>query len=370
MIIKNATICDKDFKLIKADLEFKNGVITQIGKTQGEGEDYSGKVVLPGFIDIHIHGCNRADCSDGVEGEIQVMSEFLATKGVTSFCPATMTVSTERIKKAFSAIKNTMGKEKGAKILGINMEGPFISEEKKGAQASENILKPNVEFFEEMNALCPVRLVSIAPETEGAENFVNKVKDKCTVSAAHTMADYEKAVNAFGWGISHCTHLFNAMTPFTSRAPGLVGAVFDSETVTAELICDLIHIHPAVLRTAFKVLGKNRTVVISDAMMAAGLEDGVYSLGGQKVIKKGAARLEDGTLAGSASNLFEEFKNLISIGVDFEQIIRSLTINPARVVGEDKSIGSIEIGKKADFLITNESFTEIEAVFIDGCIVK
>ncbi len=370
MIIKNATICDKDFKLIKADLEFKNGVITQIGKIQGEGEDFSGKVIFPGFIDIHIHGCNRADCSNGAEKEIQVMSEFLASKGITSFCPTTMTVSKEKIRKAFSVIKNTMGKEKGAKILGINMEGPFISQEKKGAQASENILKPNVEFFEEMNAICPVKLVSVAPETEGAESFIKKIKNICTVSAAHTMADYEKAVTSFSWGVSHCTHLFNAMTPFTSREPGLVGAVFDSDTVTAELICDLIHIAPATLRTAFKVLGKNRTVVISDAMMAAGLEDGIYSLGGQKVIKKGAARLEDGTLAGSASNLFEEFKNLISIGVDFEQTIRSLTINPARVVGEENNIGSIEVGKKADLIVTDESFTEIEAVFIDGCFVK
>ncbi|MBR2066000.1 MAG: N-acetylglucosamine-6-phosphate deacetylase, partial [Kiritimatiellae bacterium] len=216
----------------------------------------------------------------------------LSQNGITSFCPTTMTLSVESLKKCFGFIADTIGKEEGAYIHGINMEGPFIAPEKKGAQAEEHILNPDFEVFSELNNICPVRLVDIAPERPGAEKFIEKAKKICTVSAAHTTANYETGKKAIESGVTHATHLYNAMNGLTSREAGMVGAVLDSDNVNAELICDGIHISPATLRITFKSLGEDRTVVISDAMMAAGLEDGEYTLGGQKVIKKdGAARL-------------------------------------------------------------------------------
>lgn len=369
MLYKNATVCDGDFRLIKADIKTQGEYIEDIGIFDGDGIDCTGKVILPGFVDIHIHGCCGADCTDGNSDSVLKMSEYAAKCGITSFCPTTMTVPVDEIKNSFQYIRNACGKEKGAYIQGINMEGPFISPAKKGAQDEKNILLPDIELLEELNEISAVKLVDIAPEMNGASEFIGEVKRKyknMTVSAAHTQATYEQAMTAFGLGVTHCTHLFNAMTQFLSRAPGLVGAAFDSDSVTAELICDGIHIAPAALRTAFKMLGKDRSIVISDSTMASGLPDGDYTLGGQKVIKKDAVRLPDGTLAGSATNLFEEFKNILSFGIPLEQAIRSLTVNPARVIGADSSTGSIEVGKSADFVILNESFSDIFATVVKG----
>lgn len=366
MIIKNAVVYDASFSPIKADIEIENGIIKSLGNIESEGEDFLGCVVLPGFIDIHIHGCNMADATDGNEDSAAEMSKWLAKNGITSFCPTTMTLPVDTLKKCFSFISKTMGNEEGAYIHGINMEGPFIAPEKKGAQDAAHILKPDFDVFEELNSICPVKLVDIAPEQNGADEFINKAKNICTVSAAHTTANYEQGKKAISLGISHATHLYNAMNGLTSRESGMVGAVLDSENVTAELICDGIHICPATLRITFKALGEDRTVVISDAMMAAGLDEGEYTLGGQRVIKTDAARLADGTLAGSATNLFEEFQNLLTFGIPVKQAIKSVTINPAKAIGVDEITGSIEVGKSADLLILSEDFKEIKSVFIKG----
>lgn len=366
MIIKNAVVYDGSFSPVETDIEIENYKIKSLGKTNLDGLDFSGCVVLPGFIDIHIHGCNMADATDGNPDSAAKMSKWLATNGITSFCPTTMTLPVDTLKKCFGYIADTAGKEEGAYIHGINMEGPFIAPEKKGAQDAAHILKPNYEIFEELNNICPVKLVDIAPEQEGADEFINKAKSVCTVSAAHTTANYEQGKKAISLGVAHATHLYNAMNGLTSREAGMVGAVLDSENVTAELICDGIHISPATLRITFKALGEDRTVVISDAMMAAGLDEGEYTLGGQRVIKTDAARLVDGTLAGSATNLFEEFRNLLSFGIPVKHAIKSVTINPARAIGVDKITGSIEEGKNADLLVLSKDFKEIKAVFIKG----
>lgn len=366
MIIKNAVVYDGSFSPVETDIEIENEKIKSLGKTNLDGLDFSGCVVLPGFIDIHIHGCNMADATDGNPDSAAKMSKWLATNGITSFCPTTMTLPVDTLKKCFGYIADTAGKEEGAYIHGINMEGPFIAPEKKGAQDAAHILKPNYEIFEELNNICPVKLVDIAPEQEGADEFINKAKNVCTVSAAHTTANYEQGKKAISLGVTHATHLYNAMNGLTSREAGMVGAVLDSENVTAELICDGIHISPATLRITFKALGEDRTVVISDAMMAAGLDEGEYTLGGQRVIKTDAARLVDGTLAGSATNLFEEFRNLLSFGIPVKHAIKSVTINPARAIGVDKTTGSIEAGKNADLLVLSKDFKEIKAVFIKG----
>ena len=366
MIIKNAAVYTADFSPSFTDVEIENGVIKNLNKTDAEGIDFSGCVILPGFIDIHIHGCNMADATDGNADSAAKMSKWLATKGITSFCPTTMTLPVDMLKKCFGYVADTMGKEEGAYIHGINMEGPFIAPEKKGAQDAAHILAPDFEVFSELNGICPVKLVDIAPEQNGAKEFIAKAREICTVSAAHTTADYAQGKEAIANGITHATHLYNAMNGLTSREAGMVGAVLDSDNVTAELICDGIHICPATLRITFKALGDDRTVVISDAMMAAGLEEGEYTLGGQRVIKTDAARLPDGTLAGSATNLFDEFQNLLAFGIPVKQAIKSVTINPARAIGADKITGSIEVGKNADLLILSEDFKEIKAVFVKG----
>lgn len=366
MIIKNAVIYNGSFFPVETDLEIENGIIKSLDKTDRDGLDFSDCVVIPGFIDIHIHGCNMADATDGNANSAAKMSKWLAQNGITSFCPTTMTLPVDMLKKCFGYIAETMGKEEGAYIHGINMEGPFIAPEKKGAQDAAHILKPDIGVFEELNSICPVKLVDIAPEQNGADEFINKVKNICTVSAAHTTANYEQGKKAITLGVSHATHLYNAMNGLTSREAGMVGAVLDSDGVTAELICDGIHICPATLRITFKALGEDRTVVISDAMMAAGLDEGEYTLGGQRVIKTDAARLADGTLAGSATNLFEEFKNLLSFGIPVKQAIKSVTINPAKTIGVDKITGSIEVGKNADLLILSKDLKHIKAVFIKG----
>ena len=366
MIIKNTIVYDGGFSPVETDIEIENGIIKSLGNSNLDGLDFADCVVLPGFIDIHIHGCNMADATDGNSDSAAKMSEWLAQNGITSFCPTTMTLPVETLKKCFGYIADTMGSENGAYIHGINMEGPFIAPEKKGAQDAAQILKPSIEIFEELNKICPVKLVDIAPEQDGADEFISKAKEICTVSAAHTTANYEQGKNAIAYGVSHATHLYNAMNGLTSREAGMVGAVLDSEGVTAELICDGIHICPATLRITFKALGEDRTVVISDAMMAAGLDEGEYTLGGQRVIKTDAARLPDGTLAGSATNLFEEFQNLLSFGIPVKQAIKSVTINPAKAIGVDQFTGSIECGKNADLLVLSKDFKEIKAVFVKG----
>lgn len=366
MIIKNASVYGTDFTPKITDIEIEGEKIKSLGYTDANGIDFSGCVVLPGFIDIHIHGCNMADATDGNPDSILKMSKWLAQNGITSFCPTTMTLSKDFLKECFAYTADAMGKEEGAYIHGINMEGPFIAPEKKGAQAGEHIIDPDFDLFSELNDICPVKLVDIAPERNGAREFIAEAKNICTVSAAHTTANYEQGKAAIEYGISHATHLYNAMNGLTSREAGMVGAVLDSDNVTAELICDGIHISPATLRITFRALGEDRTVVISDAMMAAGLEEGDYMLGGQRVIKTDAARLPDGTLAGSSTNLFEEFHNLLAFGIPVKQAIKSVTINPARAIGVDKITGSIEQGKNADLLILSEDFSEIKAVIIKG----
>lgn len=366
MVIKNAKVYNADFSPVYADIEIEGEIIKSVKKTERDGIDYSGCTILPGFIDIHIHGCNMADATDGNADSALKMSKWLATKGITSFCPTTMTLSADYLKECFGYIGDSIGKEEGAYIHGINMEGPFIAPEKKGAQAPEHIIAPDIELFKELNSICPVRLVDIAPEQNNAEEFIAEAKKICTVSAAHTTANYEQGKKGIDCGITHATHLYNAMNGLTSREAGMVGAVLDSENVNAELICDLIHISPATLRITFKALGEDRTIVISDAMMAAGLDEGEYMLGGQKVIKTDAARLIDGTLAGSSTNLFDEFHNLLTIGIPLKQAIKSVTINPARAINADKTTGSVEEGKYADLLILSDDLKEIKSVFVKG----
>lgn len=372
MLLINAKYLDKDFRLAQGDLEIEGGKIKNVGEHLSYGPedmavDCKGYTIVPGFVDVHIHGCNGADTCDGTREAIDTMARFLIQRGVTSFCPTTMTTDREIIENALLAAKECMESpaEDGARVVGVNMEGPFISKEKKGAQREEAILPPDLELFRHFYELSGgnVRLIDIAPEQPGGYEFVREAKKLCTVSIAHTTAAYEEAIKSFDEGITHVTHLFNAMSGLSHRAPGVVGAVFDDERVRAEIICDGIHIHPAVLRTAFRQL-KDRIMVISDSLRANGMAEGEsYELGGQMVtVKDGKATLKDGTIAGSVTNLHQEIKNLVSFGIPFEQAVKAATLTPAQAIGLDGEIGSIEVGKRADLVVLDENL-EIVGVY-------
>ena len=253
MFLINANVLDDKFCLRKADIEIEDGKIVRLEDSLPYKEedlvvDCTGYTIVPGFVDVHVHGGAGADSSDGDAEGLRNMAKFLLTKGVTSFCPTTMTVSDAEILKALETIRSCMNDKEGAKIVGVNLEGPFISPKKKGAQGDEFIQAPDYDVFKKYYDSCGgiIKLVDIAPECDVRGDFVEKASKLCTVSIAHTATDYDGAVDAFKKGVTHATHLYNAMSGLAHRAPGVVGAVFDNENVCGELICDGIHIHPAV----------------------------------------------------------------------------------------------------------------------------
>ena len=373
MLLIHAKYLDEDFRLVQGDIEIEDGKILRVGKDLPRKEedlavDCAGSyTVVPGFVDVHIHGCAGADTCDATREAQEAMAAFLLAHGVTSFCPTTMTTSRETIQAALLAAKDMMDHpmEGGARVVGVNMEGPFIAKERKGAQKEEDILPPDFplfqRFYEESGGI--VRLVDVAPEQPGGLDFVEKASQLCTVSIAHTTADYDQAKAAFDNGVTHATHLFNAMSGLHHRKPGVVGAVFDDSRVRGELICDGFHIHPAVLRAAFRLLG-DRALIVSDSMRANGMPEGeAFDLGGQMVtVHQGKALLPDGTIAGSVTNLHQEIKNLVSFGVPFEQAVKAATLIPARAIGMEQEIGSIAPGKRADLVVLDKNL-EIVAVY-------
>ncbi|MCM1285908.1 MAG: N-acetylglucosamine-6-phosphate deacetylase [Acetobacter sp.] len=367
MIFKNCTFYNEFFEKEFGDIEVENGIIKQIG-ILGDGRDMSGLTLIPGFVDIHIHGCGGGDSSDADSESLDKMTAELAKHGVTSFCPTAMTLPVERLIKIADVIASY--KSKGSKIVGINFEGPFIAESKKGAQNGDYIIAGNIKDVDDLYDASAglMKLITIAPEAFDSDEFIESVSGFCTVSIGHSAADAKTCQRAVDLGITHATHLYNAMTPMTHREAGIVGTVLDNDRVTCELICDGGHICPAVIRNTFKVLGEDRAVVVSDSMRAAGLGEGEFELGGQQVFVKPNGKyavLEDGTIAASITNIYEEFKNLIEFGIDFKTALKACTINPARVINEDDKIGSIQTGKQADFVFVNENL-EIKEVYING----
>ena len=373
MFLINGKYLNGDFQLTQGDIQVENGRIVRTGpglprKEADIAVDCQGYTIVPGFIDVHIHGCDGADTGDGTPEAIRTMARFLLAHGVTSFCPTTATVSKDTVKAALLAAKEVHDNpsEDGAKVAGVNMEGPFFSRERKGAQNEEFLLAPDLELFREWYKLSGglVKLIDLATEQPGGEAFVKGAKELCTVSIAHTTAAYEDAKAAFDWGVTHVTHLFNAMNGLHHRKPGVVGAALEDERVRAELICDGEHIHPAVLKIAFRLLG-DRALIVSDSLRANGMPEGAaYELGGQTVrISGGKCVLPDGTIAGSVSNLHQEVKNLVSWGVPFEQAVKAASLIPARAIGLDQELGSIEAGKAADLVVLDENL-DIASVWV------
>lgn len=375
MILQNGSIFTALGRFMPADVRIEDGRIAEVAPagslSGGEVLDASGKYVTPGFVDIHIHGAAGEDFCDSVDGDakhVRAMQQYLGSQGVTSFLGTTMAFSEEILGGIFSTIRPLLGAEgEGAVLRGVNMEGPFFNKSKKGAQAEKYIIDPDWEMFQRLYEASggSIRLLDVAPELPGAMEFIQKAAKLCTVSIAHTSATYEQAKDAFAHGASHTTHLFNAMPAFTHRAPGVVGAAAD-DAAHVEMICDGIHLHPAVVRAVFALFGAERVCLISDSMRACGMPNGVYTLGGQTVyMTDGRATLEDGTIAGSATCLAECFRRAVKFGVPLESALRAATINPAQAAGLFDELGSVTAGKRADLLVLGRDLVP-EAIFIGG----
>lgn len=330
--------------------------------------DAKGNYVAPGLVDIHIHGYLGEDASDANADGLKKMAEGLVANGVTSWCPATMTIAKEDIKKAYDCIRQVKnsGEYYGAKILGVNSEGPFINPSKKGAQAEEHILRPDADFILENADI--VKLFTVAPEVDGAKECIEKVRanSDITVSMGHTDATYEEANAGIAAGITHTTHLFNAMTALMHRNPGVVGAALSDDNVSCELIADTFHVNKGLFKLVSKIKG-DKLCIITDCLRSGGMPDGDYTLGGQPITKKGIeCRLADGTIAGSVLTLNKGVYNLLeNTDLSVNEAVNCASLNPARVVCEGNSIGSIEEGKKADIIIADDKFGIISTI-IDG----
>lgn len=374
MHFKNAMVYREDDTFHKGGFAVENGLFHSF-EERADGIDLQGNYVIPGLIDIHFHGNSGEDFSTTDYNGLVKIAAYLAAHGITSFAPASMTLPEKTLKKAYenAAHFRDHAPEGTARIRGINMEGPYFSHKKKGAQAEAYLMPPDYEMFERLSQAADglLKIVCVAPELPGAMEFIEKVKERCTVSIAHTAADYETAVRAIAAGASQVTHLFNAMEPFLHREPGVVGAAAESETVSAELICDGVHLHESVIRAAFSLFSSARIILVSDSLSCLGMPEGVYESGGQKIhMKNGAAVLDDGvTFAGSTTDLFQCMRKAISFGIKAEDAIRAATINPARAIGADASIGSISKGKSADFVVCDKDFNFIEC-YIGGRKVK
>lgn len=326
--------------------------------------DAENNFVAPGFINIHIHGCKNFDTMDATPEALDEMCNFLPSTGVTSFLPTTMTMKISEIKNALKNIrahKNILG----AKIIGVNLEGPFISEKFHGAQDKKNILRADFEIFSDF--LDVIKIITIAPEELDDFNFIDRCREKnIVVSIGHSAADYETALKAIRRGANHITHLFNAQTGLHHRKPGIVGAAFDSNA-TVELIADNVHISPPVQRIVWKVKPREEIILITDSCRACGVGEGEFEFGGQKIfVKKNIATLADGNIAASVAKMNDVAKNFHeNTSATVAETVELVTKNPAKKLNLYDKIGSLEVGKSADFVIFDENFN-IKKVFIDG----
>lgn len=324
--------------------------------------DAEGMYVIPGLIDIHFHGCYGNDLCDADEDGLREMLMYELKSGITSVCPASMTYNEEKLTEIFAEVKNFIENNSDkdcATIHGINMEGPFISHNKKAAQNGKFICDPDIDMFDRVRKASGdnIKLVTVAPEISGALDFIKEASKYAHVSLGHTCATYEEAMSGFKAGASHVTHFYNGMSSFEHRHPGLIGAASDNDSCFVELIADGIHTSYSAIRMAMKLIGGERLVLISDSMRACGMPDGLYELGGQRVIKEGnRATLEDGVIAGSVCNLMDCVRNIVhNVGIPFSTAIKCATVNPAKAIDIFDNYGSIDVGKKADIVIVDDS---------------
>lgn len=364
MLIKNAKVfIGKSF--VDADIRFED-TVAEVGRLEGEADlDAQGGYVIPGLVDIHTHGAMGEDFSDGKPEGLQPLADYYAAHGVTSYLATTMTLKEETLTPAMQAIRDFQPRG-GAKCAGVHLEGPFLCYAKRGAQAAENLHKPDAALFHRLNEASggKVKLVTVACEEEGALAFIREVSRTAAVSLGHSVADYDTAMRAFAAGASHATHLYNGMPSFLHRAPGIIGAAFDSGA-SVELICDGLHIHPAAIRVTYQIFGEKLNL-ISDSLRCAGMPDGDYTLGGQPITVKGGKAVLSGTdtLAGSSISMLDALRNVVRFGLSLPEAVYAASTAPADAVGLTEA-GRIRTGLPADLVVLDRDLA-LKAVFVDG----
>ncbi len=374
--LKNVTAYVAGKGLVKTDIAFEDGKIVAIGKLDDVEPIFdTDGVVLPGFIDEHIHGAGGADAMDGTEDALQTISEYVAKEGTTGFLATTMTQSPENIGKALKNVKTVRekGEYKGAEILGVHLEGPFISPKHVGAQPLEYVAKPAPETFDKYNEISGgnIKVVTLAPEVEGGLDLVKHLaKIGVVASIGHTGAKFSDVEAAVAAGATNVTHTYNAQTPLHHREAGVVGAAMLIDELNCEMICDTIHVSVPAIKIFVKNKPHDKFTLITDAMRAKGMPDGLSELGGQQVfVKNGEARLADGTLAGSVLKMNVAVKNLVEkVGVSFTDAVDFASANPAKNLGLYDERGSIEVGKRADFAVMDKDYNILYTV-IGGKVV-
>lgn len=375
MIIKGGHVFDLEKGFLERDLYTDGGLISD-----SSGDDTvvnaEGCFVIPGLVDIHFHGCVGEDFSDASPEGLQRIADFELSQGVTYICPASMTLSEESLTEICKNVaKHRAKSSSGAEVVGAHLEGPFVSHAKRGAQNELFLRDPDIELLSRLQRASNncVKLVTMAPELPGGLDFIRKATNMgVTVSVGHTTADYDTAMSAFEAGATHATHLYNAMPPIHHRAPAVIGAAFDNPGVRAELICDGVHIHPAMIRLAFRLFGAERIVLISDSLRATGMPDGRYPFGGQEIDVFGNRATIAGqpeTLAGSVTSLMGCLRQAVSIGIPIADTIRACSYNPACAIGIDGRAGSLDFGKEASIAILNKADLSLRRVIFKGNLI-
>ena len=372
MRIVNGQVFDLEQGFVSRDLCTDGALIAQ---TSGDGQelDASGCYVIPGLVDVHFHGCVGEDFSDATPDGLQKIADFELSQGVTYICPTGMTLPEDQL----TAICKTTAAHRaknpgGAEVVGAHLEGPFLSMAKKGAQNGDYLHAPDAEMLKRLQEAAggSVRLVTLAPEEPGSVEFIKAAKDMgIHVSLGHTVANYDTARAAFEAGADHATHLYNAMPPLAHRDPGIIGAAYEFPHVKPELICDGIHIHPAVVRLTFGLFGKERMIIISDSLRATGMPDGEYPFGGQMIEVHGNRATILGhpeTLAGSVTSLMGCLRQAISFGIPAADAVRACTYNPAQSIGIDDRAGTLDVGKEASIVLLDQKDLSIKAIIFKG----
>ena len=372
MRVTGGQVFDLEKGFIERDV-CTDGPLLASASSDGRMLDASGCYVIPGLVDVHFHGCVGEDFSDASPEGLQRMADFELSQGVTYICPAGMTLPEDQLTAICrNAAAHRAKNAGGAQLVGLHLEGPFLSTAKKGAQNGDFLHDPDSAMLRRLQKAAEgcVKLVTVAPEQPGAMDFIRAaVADGIAVSVGHTTADYDTAAAAFAAGADHATHLYNGMPPLHHRSPSVIGAAFDDPKIQVELICDGIHIHSSVVRATFRLFGAERVILISDSLRATGMPDGQYPFGGQEIEVHGNRATILGhpeTLAGSVTSLMGCLRQAVAFGVPLADAVRAASYNPARSIGIDRQAGSLDTGKEASLILLDREDLSIRAIVFQG----